>query len=288
MFKPQRNVNILKSVSCLPSSRAVSTRLLNKDQKQQQASLKEQPNRKLQIPIKTSQDLAKKYPNDGTYFHEKLIIGYSREQMCDLVYDVKNYKSFVPFCADSDILSEPQNMANLNLKLSKNNMSLNLRNFDSNTDKQLHLPQHFRAKLEIGESFTFSCLITFYLTLKLTGYPPIKESYVSHVSMIRPNIVKSISRDTTLFEFLVNEWKFHPNPHTYELEHLNSMSDAELKSLENSCLLEFYVSFKFNNKLYSKFSQIFMDQIFKKMVQAFTDRAKVLYGEPSCLSEIVN
>lgn len=164
MLKHQQNVILFKSVKRLPhltasshsfltSRRNVSMRLLNQDQRQ--GSLKEQPIRKLQIPIKSSQDLAKNYSTDGTFFHEKLIIGYSREQMCDLVFNVKNYKEFVPFCSDSIILQEPQNTANLNLKLSKNNMSLNLRNFDNKKDKQLHLPQHFKAKLEIGKYLQF-------------------------------------------------------------------------------------------------------------------------------------
>lgn len=74
----------------------------------------------------------------------------------------------------------------------------------------------------------------------------------------------------------------------YEREHLNSRTDLELKELEKSCLVEFYVSFKFVNSLYSAFSEVFMDQIFKTMVSAFTDRAAVLYGKPSVLPKSVN
>jgi ribosome-associated toxin RatA of RatAB toxin-antitoxin module len=99
--------------------------------------------------------------------------------------------------------------------------------------------------------------------------------------------VKSVSRDTNLFEYLTNEWKFHPNPQMYERAHLNSMTDLQLKEIEKSCLVEFYVSFKFVNSLYNTFSEMFMDQIFKKMVSAFTDRAAVLYGKPSILPKPV-
>lgn len=65
------------------------------------------------------------------------------------------------------------------------------------------------------------------------------------------------------------------------------MSEAELKQLEKSCLLEFKVAFKFSNVLYSTFSQVFMEQIFKKMVAAFMARAKVLYGEPSVQTKLI-
>ena len=101
-------------------------------------------------------------------------------------------------------------------------------------------------------------------------------------------MVKAISRDTKLFEYLINEWKFHPNPRAYEKAHLNSLTEAELKELEKSCLLEFTVAFKFSSIIYSTFSQMFMDQIFKKMVSAFMGRARILYGEPSVLPKIVN
>ncbi len=99
--------------------------------------------------------------------------------------------------------------------------------------------------------------------------------------------MKAISRDTKLFEYLVNEWKFHPNPQSFEIDYLNSLSESELKELEKSCLIEFTVAFKFSNLVYSAFSKVFMDQIFKKMVGAFMDRAKILYGEPSVVPKVL-
>lgn len=207
----------------------------------------------------------------GTYYHEKIILGYSRSQMCNLVYDVAKYKEFVPFCVSSTILSELSEPGKLNLtKMNRNNLSLNMKNFNNNIDGQGNLPKSMRAKLEIG-------------------YPPIQEEYVSHVTSVHPNYVNSVSKDTYLFKFLINEWKFHPNPLCYDIDHLNSMSDSELnKGIEESCMVEFFVSFKFNNSLYNSFSEIFMDKIFKKMIEAFTKRASVLYGKPSMLPKSVN
>ena len=214
---------------------------------------------------------------NGLFYNEKIVLGYSREQMCDMVFDVAKYKEFVPFCIDSKLLNDSSYTTKLNLKTAKTalslNTNLNLKNnkieYKNSTaaSTTLHIPQVFKARLEIG-------------------YPPIRESYISDVSMIRPNLVKAISKDTNLFEYLINEWKFDSNPLKKNTMSLTSPNQAVTN--ETSCLVEFYVSFKFRNPLYSAFSQIFMDQIFKKMVSAFTNRAEVLYGKPSCLSKNLN
>ena len=134
--------------------------------------------------------------------------------------------------------------------------------------EQIVIPPSFKARLEIG-------------------YPPIRESYISNVSIIRPNLVKSVSRDTRLFEFLINEWKFHPVRVEQLPTKVPSSSGHEEPNPEDqvinqqTCLVEFFVSFKFRSPVYNRFSALVMDQIFSKMVQAFTNRALVLYGKPS-------
>lgn len=182
----------------------------------------------------------------GSFYHEKVILGYSREQMCDLVFDVRRYKEFLPFCIDSEIIED---------KLTKPR-GINLKKLHSSsrraeTNKVVELPSSFKAKLEIG-------------------YPPIREAYISHVSMVRPETVKSISRDTNLFEFLINEWKFHE----YRPSDQSEIAD-------DCCIVEFYVSFNFRSVIYNKFSSLFMDQIYKQMMGAFIRRAQVLYGKAS-------
>lgn len=90
----------------------------------------------------------------GLTYREKLIIGYSREQMCNMVYDVAKYKEFVPFCTGSTILvNQAPKLGNFNLKTMnhRSNMSLNLRNIDKNP--QMNLPRHFKAQLDIGNQF---------------------------------------------------------------------------------------------------------------------------------------
>lgn len=162
---------------------------------------------------------------------------------------------------------KPNNRVNLTLERKSNAPSkLNekpastLKPLISESKSAIVLPPSFKARLEIG-------------------YPPIRESYISHVSIIRPNLVKSISRDTRLFEFLINEWKFHPiaSSESQTLSRTVPVKEDEMRS----CIVEFYVSFKFRSPVYSRFSSLFMDQIFRKMVNAFTHRALVLYGKPA-------
>lgn len=194
------------------------------------------------------------FKNDGNLYHEKVLIGYSRQQMCDLVFDVASYRDFLPFCINSEVLNEPDRPG-LNLRLMKNNYKSSTAGAKAVPNNTIKREQSFKAKLEVG-------------------YPPIRESYVSHVTMIRPDMVKSISRDTRLFEFLINEWKFHP-------------STAQVSDTENSCIVEFYVSFKFRSVIYTKFATLFMDQVFKKMVVAFTNRASEKYGKASCEPQLI-
>jgi ribosome-associated toxin RatA of RatAB toxin-antitoxin module len=214
-----------------------------------------------------------KLKTEGNTYHEKVVLGYSREQICDLVYDVAKYKEFVPFCINSEIIQEPNGVQNslnnanrLNLNLRQNGFNLR-RNEPSQTPSsnqeaiksqngEISRVKSFRAKLEIG-------------------VPPIRESYISHVNMVRPDLVKAVSKDTRLFEYLINEWKFHP----YKCQEL---------SKENCCIIEFFVSFKFRSVVYNNAATLFIDQVFGKMVNAFTNRAEIKYGKASMQPKILS
>ena len=98
----------------------------------------------------------------GHYYHEKVIMGYSREQMCNLVMNVADYKEFVPFCVNSRILSDKESKSAANdsaLQATKNKFNLNLINKNKKISKELiqqqasvknQTQQNFRAILEIG------------------------------------------------------------------------------------------------------------------------------------------
>ncbi|XP_019870368.1 coenzyme Q-binding protein COQ10 homolog A, mitochondrial isoform X2 [Aethina tumida] len=49
------------------------------------------------------------------YFVRKLI-GYSSEEMYDVIADIKNYHKFVPFCTKSTILTEELDQLQANLE----------------------------------------------------------------------------------------------------------------------------------------------------------------------------
>ncbi|XP_053988209.1 coenzyme Q-binding protein COQ10 homolog B, mitochondrial isoform X1 [Hylaeus volcanicus] len=48
-------------------------------------------------------------------YEGRKLIGFSMEQIYDVVADVKNYKNFVPFCNKSDIISENDDFLRANL-----------------------------------------------------------------------------------------------------------------------------------------------------------------------------
>ena len=96
---------------------------------------------------------------NGHYYHEKVIMGYSREQMCNLVMNVADYKEFVPFCVNSRIMSDKESKSADDSASVKNKFNLNLINKNKKISKELiqqqasvknQTQQNFRAILEIG------------------------------------------------------------------------------------------------------------------------------------------
>jgi coenzyme Q-binding protein COQ10 len=66
------------------------------------------------------------------------------------------------------------------------------------------------------------------------GFKGLSEKYTSAVEMTRPREIRVAALDSTLFEELSSEWEFRPGPD------------------ENSCWLQFRVSFAFRNPLYNQ------------------------------------
>ncbi|GJQ11308.1 hypothetical protein GpartN1_g3099.t1 [Galdieria partita] len=88
------------------------------------------------------------------------------------------------------------------------------------------------------------------------GFKILSERYVSHILLEPPCSIRVKSPETRLFEYLINEWYFKPGP------------DAQ------STWLEFYVSFKFRSFLYQHIVDMFFEDVVKRMVTAFENRAK--------------
>ncbi|KHJ43872.1 polyketide cyclase/dehydrase [Trichuris suis] len=100
------------------------------------------------------------------------------------------------------------------------------------------------------------------------GFPPVVESYVS----------TSVSSDTRLFKQLISIWQFY-------------VVDSDPA---NTCHLSFSVGYKlsapfftvmyeFQSPLHAAIASLFFDEVTKKMIVAFTERARTLYGPPSAV-----
>jgi coenzyme Q-binding protein COQ10 len=92
----------------------------------------------------------------------------------------------------------------------------------------------------------------------LVGFKNLREKFTSRVEKIRPERVQVHYVDGPMRD-LDNVWLFHP--------------------IDNqSCEVDFSVSFSFRNALFEKLAGQYVDRAFRKMVAAFEARAEVLYG----------
>ncbi|KAK9073360.1 hypothetical protein SSX86_007684 [Deinandra increscens subsp. villosa] len=106
---------------------------------------------------------------------------------------------------------------------------------------QRHSDSSFDAELEIGFKF-------------------LVESYVSHVQVVKPKMIKTTSSQSSLFDHLINIWEFHPGP------------------VPGTCDLHFFVDFKFQSPLYSQMASMFFKEVVIRIVSSFNDRCRLIYG----------
>lgn len=151
--------------------------------------------------------------NQKKVYKEKQLIGYSPEQMFDVIQDTENYKHFLPFCRQSTVKVKGKDNA--------------------------------KTYLEIG-------------------FPPIIESYVSHITFQRPHMIKAECRDGKLFKYLITQWNCDPG----------------LKDNLNTCVITFFVSYEFKSQLHSALANMFFNELVKQMEQAFFVEAGRRYGKP--------
>ncbi|KAL4559543.1 hypothetical protein LXL04_031685 [Taraxacum kok-saghyz] len=106
---------------------------------------------------------------------------------------------------------------------------------------QRHSDSAFDAELEIGFKF-------------------LVESYMSHVELVKPKMIKTTSSQSSLFDHLINIWEFNPGP------------------VPGTCDLHFFVDFKFQSPLYSQMASMFFKEVVSRLVGSFNDRCRLIYG----------
>ncbi|KAL5144586.1 Coenzyme Q-binding protein COQ10 B, mitochondrial [Glycine soja] len=173
-------------------------------------------------------------------YEERRVLGYSTEQLFEVVSAVDFYHGFVPWCQRSDILR--------------------------------HYPDgSFDAELEIGFKFLVESYVS-HVELdkpKRIKFPAatcpfcwgMQDRFLhssSHAFIPLP-CMTTVSQ-STLFEHLINIWEFNPGP------------------VPGSCDLYFLVDFKFQSPLYRQIASVFFKEVASRMVGSFTERCRLIYG----------
>lgn len=95
----------------------------------------------------------------------------------------------------------------------------------------------------------------------MVGFKALREKFTSKVKKDRPERIAVEYVDGPL-SHLENTWHFEPlGP--------------------NRCRIDFCVDFTFRNAVFEALAGQYLDRAFRKMVGAFEERARQLYGEPA-------
>lgn len=95
----------------------------------------------------------------------------------------------------------------------------------------------------------------------LVGFKAIREKFTSRVHKHRPDHINVHYIDGPLRD-LDNSWRFRP-------------LDG------GGCEVDFCVDFTFRNPVFEALAGQYFDRAFRRMVEAFEERAQALYGAPS-------
>ena len=94
----------------------------------------------------------------------------------------------------------------------------------------------------------------------IVGFKGLRETFTSRVQKVRPSEILVDYVDGPL-KYLRNEWRFRPEP--------------------QGCAVDFTVDFAFKNRMFEMLAGQVFGVALRRMIGAFEDRAKVLYGSSS-------
>lgn len=101
------------------------------------------------------------------------------------------------------------------------------------------------------------------------GFPPLVESYMSHVTLKENEMVKAICTDSRLFDHLITIWQFSPG----------------VRDTSNTSVVTFYLSFQFKSLIYSQMANMIFNELVHKMENAFLKEARRRYGKASLVTQ---
>ena len=101
----------------------------------------------------------------------------------------------------------------------------------------------------------------------VVGFKSLRESFTSKVSKHRPDMIDVQYVDGPLRD-LDNRWHFEPLP-------------------DGGCKVDFWVDFTVKNRVFEALAGQYFDRAFRKMVAAFEERAKQLYGSSNSSAQSV-
>jgi len=118
-----------------------------------------------------------------------------------------------------------------------------------------------------------------YAKVNLTiGFPPITETYLSHVTLNYPYKITSIARNTPVFETLESYWEFYPDKRSLR-------QNGDIVPVTH-CEAHYFVRFRFNSPIYQNMSKLFLDKVctetsraFAKRINGLTSNEEVLYNK---------
>jgi len=94
----------------------------------------------------------------------------------------------------------------------------------------------------------------------IVGFKGLRETFTSRVEKQRPELIRVNYVEGPL-KYLHNDWRFRPNG--------------------EGCFVDFSVDFAFKNRMFEMLAGQVFTMALRKMIGAFEERARVLYGFPS-------